>query len=133
MGDILLINKFVVDGDDAERIYEIFKKSYFVENNWQPFEHCSVQVEFSYADGVFRVEEKADGEISFVAEILCFFVGRANIYSMTERIENGVVQSYDVDDCEGKYFVRPPKTEWELQQEEKLRLKSEQRIDDLPF
>lgn len=133
MGDILLINKFVVDGDDAERIYEIFKKSYFVENNWQPFEHCSVHVEFSYADGVFRVEEKADGEISFVAEILCFFVGRANIYSMTERIENGVVQSYDVDDCEGKYFVRPPKTEWELQQEEKLRLKSEQRIDDLPF
>ena len=133
MGDILLINKFVVDGDDAERIYEIFKKSYFVENNWQPFEQCSVQVEFSYADGVFRVEEKADGEISFVAEILCFFVGRANIYSMTERIENGVVQSYDVDDCEGKYFVRPPKTEWELQQEEKLRLKSEQRIDDLPF
>ena len=52
---------------------------------------------------------------------------------MTEHIVNGVVQSYDVDDREGKYFVRPPKTEWELQQEEARRLKREQGIDDLPF
>ena len=133
MSDRLYINKFVVDGEYAERIYEIFRKSYFVENSWQPFDHCSVQVEFDLTDGVFRVEEKTDGEISFIADILYFFADRSNIFSMTEHIVNGVVQSYSVDDSEGKYFVRPPKTEWELQQEEVQRLRREQGDDDLPF
>lgn len=133
MGDRLYINKFVIDGDSAERIYEIFRKSYFVENNWQPFDDCFVEVEFNYADGVFRVDEKTNTGISFVAEILYFFTDSSNIFSMTEHIVDGVVQSYDVDDREGKYFVRPPKTEWELQQEEARRLKREQGIDDLPF
>ena len=33
MEQIVGIHRFVVDGDNAEKIYEIFKKSYFVENN----------------------------------------------------------------------------------------------------
>ena len=129
MENLAVIHKFVVDGDGAERIYEIFRKSYLVENNWQPYEHCSIQVDFSFADGVFRVEEKSTGGASFIEEILNFFVDRDNIYSLSEYIENGVTKSYDVDDAEGKYFVRPPMTEWELQMEE-MRNKIK---EDLPF
>ena len=33
MENLAAIRKFVVDGEGAERIYEIFKKSYLVENN----------------------------------------------------------------------------------------------------
>ena len=33
MENLTVIRKFVVDGDGAERIYEIFKKSYLVEYN----------------------------------------------------------------------------------------------------
>ena len=133
MENLAAIHKFVVDGDDAEKLYEIFKKSYLVENNWQPFEDHCVQVDFTYGEGVFRVEEKTTSGISYIAEILYFFADRGNIYSLSEYVEDGVVQSYSVDDPEGKYFVRPPKTEWELQQEEAQRLKREQGIDDLPF
>ena len=131
MGDIVAIHKYVVDGDYAQRIYEIFQKSYFIESNcaFQPYEGCEVQVEFSYADGVFRVEEKTTGEMSYMAEILYFFAGRDHLYSMSEYLEDGEVKSYTVEDEEGKYFVRPPKTQWELQMEEM----QNQRSEDLPF
>ena len=131
MKEFVGIHKFVVDGDDAQRIYEIFKKSYFIETEcaMQPYEGCDVQVDFSYADGVFRVEEKTTGEMSYIAEILYFFADRDHIYAMSEYLEDGEVQSYTVEDEEGKYFVRPPKTEWELQMEEK----QNQRSKDLPF
>ena len=69
MENLAAIHKFVVDGDGAERIYEIFRKSYLVENNWQPYEHCSIQVDFSFADGVFRVEEKSTGGASSIGII----------------------------------------------------------------
>ena len=129
MENLAVIHKFVVDGDGAERIYELFRKSYLVENNWQPYEHCSIQVDFSFADGVFRVEEKSTGGASYIEEILFFFADRDNIYSLSEYIENGVTKSYDIDDAEGKYFVRPPMTEWELQMEERRNKIRE----DLPF
>ena len=129
MKNLAAIRKFVVDGDGAERIYEIFRKSYLVENNWQPYEHCCIQVDFSFADGVFRVEEKSTGGASYIEEILYFFANRDNIYCLSEYIENGVTKSYDVDDAEGKYFVRPPMTEWELQMEERRNKIKE----DLPF
>ena len=86
-------------------------------------------MDFSFADGVFRVEEKSTGGASYIEEILYFFADRDNIYSLSEYIENGVTKSYDVDDAEGKYFVRPPMTEWELQLEERRnKIKK-----DLPF
>lgn len=131
MTDIFAIHKFVVDGDGAEKIHEIFQKSYFIETNcvMQPYEGCEVQVEFSYADGVFRVEEKTTGQMSYIAEILYFFADRDHIYAMSEYLEDGEVQSYSVEDEEGKYFVRPPKTQWELQMEEM----QNQRSKDLPF
>ena len=129
MENLTVIRKFVVDGDGAERIYELFRKSYLVENNWQPYEHCNIQVDFSYSDGVFRVEEKSTGGASFIEEILYFFANRDNIYSLSEYIENGVAKSYEVNDAEGKYFVRPPMTEWEVQIEQRRRAQTE----DLPF
>ena len=130
MSEIVGIHKFVVDGDNAEKIYEIFRKSYFVEHNWQPFDHSHVEVQFDYADGVLRLEEKTTGQMSYLAEILYFFADKDNIYSMSEHLEDGVVQSYSVDDIEGKYFVRPPKTEWELQQERRFESGED---DNLPF
>lgn len=125
------IHKFVVDGENAERIYEIFRKSYFVENNWQPFAGYNIDVQFEYADGVLRLEERTTAQISYLAEILYFFAGRENIYCLSEYTVDGVVQSYTVEDSEGKYFVRPPKTEWELEMEER----QNKPIDDdnLPF
>ena len=129
MENLAAIRKFVVDGDGAERIYEIFRKSYLVENNWQPYEHCTIQVDFSFADGVFRVEEKSTGGASYIEEIIYFFADRDNIYRLSEYIENGVTKSYDIDDAEGKYFVRPPMTEWELKMEERRNKIKE----DLPF
>ena len=51
------------------------------------------------------------------------------VYSLSEYLQNGVTQSYDVNDAEGKYFVRPPMTEWELQMEER----GNKIMEDLPF
>jgi hypothetical protein len=137
MGKIVDIHKYAVDGDNAERVYEILKTSYFMENNWQPFDGFCVEVKVDYADGVLYVEEKVVGNrsaISFMAEILYFFADRDNIFSMSEHIEDDVVLSYDVYDSEGKYFVRPPMTEWELQQEEMRRQRAQKSTDDdLPF
>lgn len=134
MENLAAIHKFVVDGDGAEKLYEIFKKSYLVENNWQPFEDHCVQVDFTYGEGVFRVEEKTTSGISYIAEIINFFADRGNIYSLSEYFEDGVVQSYSVDDAEGKYFVRPPKTELELQMEEMENQRMTQTYqDNLPF
>ena len=58
MGKIVDIHKYAVDGDNAERVYEILKTSYFMENNWQPFDGFCVEVKVDYADGVLYVEEK---------------------------------------------------------------------------
>ena len=57
MTGIVGIHKFVVDGDNAEKIYDIFRKSYLVENSWQPLEDYHIEVRLDYADGVLRVEE----------------------------------------------------------------------------
>ena len=130
MTEIVEIHKFVVDGDNAEKIYEIFRNSYFVENSWQPFRHCHVEVQFEYADGVLRLEERTTGQISYLAEILYFFADRDNIFGMSEHLEDGVVLYYSVDDNDGKYFVRPPKTQWELEQEKRFECGED---DDLPF
>ena len=135
MNGIAGIHRFVVDGDDAARLYEILSKSYFIENNCtpQPYEGCNVQVELSFYDRILRIEEKTTGEISYMADILCFFVGRDHMFCMSEYIKDGVVLSYTVEDPEGRYFVRPPMTEWELQEEERMQQRMNRSDDDLPF
>ncbi len=111
MGKQFEINHFAVDGEAAKRVYEIFKESHFVKShNALGF---NTQIEFDYADGILRIEERSDAN-SLVAELLCFFVGCDNFYFRTEYSEDGVVQGYDTNDDEGRYFVRPPKTEYEL-------------------
>lgn len=131
MEGIVGIHKFVVDGESAERIYEIFCKSYFVVNNWQPFDGYPIEVQFDYADGVLRLEEKTTAQIAYLPEILYFFADREHVFSLSEYLVDGVVQSYDVDDRDGKYFVRPPKTEWELEMEERQNMPIDD--DNLPF
>ena len=84
MSEIAGTFKFAVDGDDAPRLYEIFKKSYLVETGFQPFEGYNVQVDFSYENGVFTVEEKTTSRISYVADILYFFADRDHITCLAE-------------------------------------------------
>ncbi len=92
--------QFVVDGDNAERLFKIFKESHFVKShNAMGF---NTQIEFDYADGVLRIEERTDAN-SLVEELLCFFEGCDNFYFLTEYIEGGGVQSYDTND-EDKCF-----------------------------
>ena len=100
-------SQFVIEGDNAERVYNIFKESHFVtSNNALGF---NTQIEFDYADGVLRIEEHTEAN-SLVEELLCFFVGCDNFYFLTEYSEDGVVQDYDTNDDEGKYFTVPSKT-----------------------
>ena len=110
MGKQFEINHFAVDGEAAERVYNIFKEAHFAES--QNALGFNTQIEFDYADGILRSEERSDAN-SLVAELLCFFVGYDNFYFRAEYGEDGVVQGYDTNDDEGKYFVRPPKTEYE--------------------
>ena len=122
--------------EDSEDLYNIngWGASYFSINEKGHVavtpKKDSVQVDLSFADGVFRVEERTTAEISYIAEIIYFFADRDHIFSMSEYYSDGVVQSYSVEDYEGKYFVRPPKTEWELQMEQVRNSRSD---DDLPF
>jgi hypothetical protein len=48
------------------------------------------------------------------------------------RDREGIPLCYEVRDREGKYFVRPPKTEYELQQEA-LAIERTKKSEDMPF
>ena len=130
MGKGLIISHFVVDGDNAERVYTIFKESHFVKSHTAL--GFNTQIEFDYTDGVLRIEECTEAN-SLVEELLTFFVGCDNFYFLTEYIEDGVVQGYDTNDDEGRYFIRPPKTEYELEQGEKLTKRVDEVGGDIPF
>ena len=69
----------------------------------------NTKIEFDYVDSVLRIEEYTEAN-SLVAELLNFFVGCDNFYFLTEYSEDGVVQGYDTNDDEGKYFTVPSKT-----------------------
>ena len=103
-------SQFVVDGDNAERVYNIFKESHFAKShNALGF---NTQIEFDYADGILRIEEYTDAN-SLVAELLCFFVGYDNFYSLTEYYEDGEVLDCELHDDEGKYFYNKNNTNYE--------------------
>ena len=124
-------SQFVVDGEAAERVFNIFKESHFANNhNALGF---NTQIEFDYADGILRIEEEHTDAISLVAELLCFFVGYDNFYSLTEYYEDGEVLDCELHDEEGRYFICPPKTEYELQQEKKLIKRADEVGGDIPF
>ena len=97
-------SQFVVDGDNAERVFNIFKESHFVKShNALGF---NTQIEFDYADSILRIEEHTDAN-SLVAELLCFFVGYDNFYSLTEYYEDGEVLDCELHDEECRYFTDP--------------------------
>ena len=97
-------SQFVVDGEAAERVYNIFKESHFAKShNALGF---NTQIEFDYADGILRIEEHTDAN-SLVAELLSFFVGYDNFYSLTEYYEDGEVLDCELHDEEGRYFTDP--------------------------
>lgn len=123
-------SQFVVDGEAAERVFNIFKESHFAKN--QNALGFNTQIEFDYADGILRIEERTDAS-SLVADVLCFFVGYGNFYYLTEYYEDGKVLDCELHDKEGIYFVCPPKTEWEKQQEEKLTKRADEVGGDIPF
>jgi hypothetical protein len=123
-------SQFVVDGEAAERVFNIFKESHFAKN--QNELGFNTQIEFDYADGILRIEERTDAS-SLVADVLCFFVGYGNFYYLTEYYEDGKVLDCELHDKEGIYFVCPPKTEWEKQQEEKLTKRADEVGGDIPF
>ena len=101
------INHFAVEGEAANRIYNIFKESHFVKSHNAL--DLNTKMEFDYTDGILRIEERTDAG-SLVEDLLCFFVGCDNYYFLTEYSEDGVVQGYDTNDDEGKYFTVPSKT-----------------------
>lgn len=134
-------NKYVIDDDNAKRVYDVLQMSYVGKNKTLPTSlsqgtnHYNYKLEYKYEDGVLYIEESVSGGPGggLIDELLLFLVPLDSIYSITERCEDGVPLSYSVKDDEGKYFVRPPKTEYELQQEAEARKFKEDTIDDLPF
>ena len=103
-------SQFVVDGDIAERVFNIFKESHFAKShNALGF---NTQIEFDYADGILRIEEHTDA-ISLVAELLSFFVGYDNFYYLAEYYEDGEVLDCELHDDEGKYFYNKQNTNYE--------------------
>ena len=110
MGKQFEINHFAVDGEAAKRVYEIFKESHFVKS--QNALGFNTKIEFDYVDGVLRIEEYTEAN-SLASELLDFFVGDCNFYYLHEYIEDGVVQGYDTNDDEGKYFYNKKNTNYE--------------------
>lgn len=114
---------FVIEDDYAKTIYPILKESYFVKHQHTP-QACNenISIEFSYDDNILRIVEHINGNgVSWVYELLGFVIDYNTFYWMEACGEDGVAHYYDVCDDEAKYFVRPPKTEYELAKEEKIR------------
>ena len=125
--------KYVVDGDNAKKVYDVLQVSYVGRNKKLPESEGNREyaIDYKYENGVLYIEEHTtEGWAGYISELLDFLICYDSYYSMWERRNDGVPISYEVRDDEGKYFVRPPKTEYELQQEaEKLRSQGE----DMPF
>ena len=122
---------FVIENDYARTIYPILKESYFVKHQHTTLA-CdeNISIEFSYDDNILRIVEHINGNgVSWVYELLGFVIDYNTFYWMEECGEDGVTHYYYVYDDEGKYFVRPSKTQWEIEQD----IKREQMKKDLLF
>lgn len=131
-------NKYVIDDDNAKRVYDVLQMSYVGKNKTLPTSLSqgtnfrNYKLEYKYEDGVLYIEESVSGGSGgLFDEFLFFLVPLDSVYFLTERCEDGVPLFYRIKDDEGKYFVRPPKTEHELQQEAEARKLKED--DDFPF
>ena len=109
--NISVIYKFVVDGENAQKVYDVLRESYVGKNKKLPPSQGEqvYEIEYSYEDGVLHIEERASvGGGGYIEEFLCFLIP----YDSFERCDD----SYDAGDEECKCVVCPPKTECELQQ-----------------
>ena len=125
--------KYVVEGDNAKKVYDVLQVSYVGRNKKLPESEGDKEyaIDYKYENGVLYIEEHTtEGRAGYISELLDFLIRYDSYYYMWERSDDGKPIFYEVRDDEGKYFVRPPKTEYELQQEaEKLRSQGE----DMPF
>ena len=121
----MVVRKYVVEGSDAKKVYEVLQVSYAGKNKKMPPSQgkCGLGygIEYRYDDEVLYIEERTIFGPGYVTELLCFLIHYDGFYYMEE-----------VRDREGKYFVRPPKTEYELQQEARA-IECAKKSEDMPF
>ena len=136
----MVVRKYVVEGSDAKKVYEVLQVSYVGKNKKMPPSkgECGLgyEIEYRYDDEVLYIEERTTKCPGYVTELLCFLIHYDGFYYMEEWSEDGVPLSYEVRDDEGKYFVRPPKTEYELQEElreEARKIERAKKNEDMPF
>lgn len=125
--NISVIYKFVVDGENAQKVYDVLRESYVGKNKKLPPSQGEqvYEIEYSYEDGVLHIEERASvGGGGYIEELLCFLIP----YDSFERCDD----SYDARDEECKYFVRPSKTNYEIQEEEEIK-KRQESCGDMPI
>ena len=114
------VYKYVVEGNNAKKVYDVLRVSYVGKYRELPPSQsdCGYSIEYRYEDGVLHIEEHTiEGRAGYVEELLCFLIPYDCFYFLRERSDDGVPMFYDVCDDEGKYFVRPPKTQWEISNE----------------
>ena len=127
--------KYVVEGENAKKVYDVLRESYVGKNKKLPpsMADMDYQIDYRYENGVLYIEEHTTGgrgsEVEF---LLDFLIAYDDYYLIRERSENGAPIYYDVRDEEGKYFIRPPKTEHELQ-EEAEQVARAKKANDMPF
>lgn len=129
--------KFVVEGENAKKMYDILKESYIGKHKKLPpsWSKCGYEyeIDYKYEDGVLYIKERiTENRGGFVEEVLDFFIPYDGYYVLRERSRAGEPLFYEVRDDEGKYFVRPPKTEYELQ-EEAEQVARAKKANDMPF
>ena len=129
--------KFVVDGENAKKMYNILKESYIGKYKKLPPSQSKCgyeyEIDYKYEDGVLYIKERiTESRGGFVEEVLDFFIPYDGYYFLRERSRAGEPLFYEVRDDEGKYFVRPPKTEYELQEEAEIK-KRQENSGNLPF
>ena len=137
----MVVRKYVVEGSDAKKVYEVLQVSYVGKNKKMPPSQgeCGLgyEIEYRYDDEVLYIEERTEFGPGYVTELLYFLIHYDGFYYMEEvRDREGIPLCYEVRDREGKYFVRPPKTEYELQEElreEARKIERAKNNEDMPF
>ena len=118
------ICKYVVDGENGQKVYDILRESYVGKNKKLPQSQGEkgYKIEYRYEDGVLYIEEHTvGGSGGYMDEVLSFLIHYDSFYFLKERRKDGEPFFYSVGDDEGKYFIRPPKTKYEIQEEEEIR------------
>lgn len=133
----MVVRKYVVEGSDAKKVYEVLQVSYAGKNKKIPPSQgkCGLGygIEYRYDDEVLYIEERTIFGPGYVTELLRFLIHYDGFYYMEEvSDDDGIPLCYEVRDREGKYFVRPPKTEYELQQEARA-IECAKKSEDMPF